>query len=239
VATEERLLPEDVRDPRSIGNEGSISTQARLAHTSRKDRAPAEPRMSEQVDPLQTRYSTPAAASQLTKEALSGRKQRASSSSQEPQDDNSMTVLRQGLPPLPPHLVGATPNLAGIPLEISSMIYENLSSHADLRTLRRVCKKINTELSSRDVTDDTVCVTPYPPSIREFWALARDPIKRLKVTKIIFVDLRIRDGDELPDEMFYDLNEPEAILYKEEWRRDWHKYRSEPTTAIALSNPAR
>jgi hypothetical protein len=154
VATEERLAPEDVCDTQSNGNEDSVSTEARLAITSRKDRALVDPHISEQVDPLRTQHNTPAAAGQPTKYAL-----------QESRDQTSMTVLRQGLPPLPPHLIGATPNLAGIPLEIRSMIYENLASHADLRTLRRVCKKINSEL---DVTDDTVCVTPFPPSIREF-----------------------------------------------------------------------
>jgi hypothetical protein len=49
----------------------------------------------------------------------------------------------------------------------------------------------------------------------------------------------IRDGDDLPDEMFYDLDEPEAILYEEEWRRDWHEYRSKQTTKWALSSSAK
>jgi hypothetical protein len=49
----------------------------------------------------------------------------------------------------------------------------------------------------------------------------------------------IRDGDDLPDEMFYDLDEPEAILYEEEWRRDWPEYRSKQTTKWALSSSAK
>jgi hypothetical protein len=116
------------------------------------------------------------------------------------------------------------------------MIYERLDSHEERATLRRVCQKFNLDL--KNLYERTICITPFPPSVEAFGALAADSVQMPMLKHIVFADMEIWGGEELPNEMFLRLNEEQAMLYEEEWRREWHDYRQAPAAFYYLCDTA-
>jgi hypothetical protein len=73
--------------------------------------------------------------------------------------------------------------LTGLPFELRQMIYERLDSHTERATLRRVCQKFNLDL--KNLYERTICITPFPPSVEAFGALAADPVRMPMITHIV------------------------------------------------------